>query len=424
MDAQQMAMFRQRNVEKLLAATSMVYPVYTVTECGWLSPTMFTDERIREYWRKLLDKVNGNTSDETANEVAIQLALETDLYKELLGWQSDLSYTPMPQAYAHEIARRDYIVNITKLAAELQSAILQFDDETAKRVIGVMNERTQQGHTNLPTALDIAAKFDLALNVSDRRVDTWIGPIDAALGGLERQTLTGLAARPSMGKTALAWQIARNAAIAEYKVAFFSLEQSEIMLWARAACPAVGVTWRDVRAGKVNAETLDELRYESEKLARKYGENLRLSDAGQTTETVWRAVADFRPDLVVIDHLRRFRDKHTSEVKRLGMITESLSDMAKTFNCAVLLAIQLNRNLENRANKRPQLSDLRDSGEIEENLDVCLMMYRDSYYNKPERPPALDWTEVWVTKFRDGPANIRIDLDFNAKEAWFEPRNR
>lgn len=423
-DAQQIAMFRQRNVEHLLAATAFVYPQYTLKECGWLPAARLVDERVRSFWQKLSERVTLSMTDDEANQAAIQAALEADIYRELLAWQADLGYTPMPQAYAHEIARRDYIVNMTQHAAQLQAAVLRFDDQEAKRIIARMHAETQQGQSSLPSALDIAAQFDLALNVSGRSIDTFIIPIDRALGGLERQTVTGLGARPGMGKTALSWQIARNCAEAGKRASYFSLEMSAVSLWARAACPVVGTTWRDVRAGQLNAKQLEELRAASMEIAERLGDNLRITEASHTTETLWRAVADHHPDLVVVDHLRRFKDSHTSEVKRLGIITETLSDMAKAFNCAVLLNIQLNRSVEARENKRPILSDLRDSGEIEENLDVCLMMYRDSYYNPPDTPQMLSKTEVWVRKFRDGPANILVNLDFDLRREWFEAHNK
>ena len=292
----------------------------------------------------------------------------------------------------------------------------------AQRIIDELHEYRMDGATKLPDAIQVSDKFEAALEAGGRNIDTYVPLIDAALGGLERQTLTGVAARPSVGKTAFVLQVARNGAEAGNKVIFASLEMSAINLWARMACPLAGLTWRDVRAGKYTPEQKAELLKLSRGLADRLGDRLRVIDQRQTTETLWQAVAEYKPDLVVADHLRLFKDEHQSEVKRLGCVTQNLKDMGKAHDCAVLLAIQLNRALESRSDKRPNLADLRDSGEIEENLDVCLMMYRDSIYNPPEYKVKKDPTEIWVRKFRDGPSNIQINLQYDLEAQWLESK--
>jgi replicative DNA helicase len=106
------------------------------------------------------------------------------------------------------------------------------------------------------------------------------------------------------------------------------------------------------------------------------------------------------------------------------MVSQQCKEIAKAFDCAFLLAAQLSRSLESRQDKRPILSDLRDSGEIEENADVVLMIYRESYYNPPIVQPKLDATEVWVRKFRDGPGVGLMNLQFDAREQWFYSKDR
>jgi len=126
----------------------------------------------------------------------------------------------------------------------------------------------------------------------------------------------------------------------------------------------------------------------------------------------------------VVDHLRFVKDKGENENKRQGLICEGLHDLAKAYDLAVLLLVQLNRDVEKRTSDRhPQLSDLRDSGEIEETADNVLMIYRDSYYNPPTVPTDKDKTELSVKKFRNGPTGMRIDLLFDKKAEWFESAN-
>lgn len=421
MDAQQIAMFRQRNVEHLLAASALQYPLYTLQQCRWLEPEALNDIGVKKFWSLLLSKIQTDNDDE-AQAQAIQAALEAGIYQDALQWERELAYTPMPQAYAHEIARRAYLAELTGLAPQLTQAVISFDDKAARTIIEQMYTKSQRNGNSAPNTLEIAERFNEALDGGARSIDTFIPGVDNATGGLERQTLNIVAARPSMGKTALVWQIAQQDAHAGHRVLVASLEQSAISMWARAACPKVGVTWRDVRAGRVDADKIAQLKQESVKLAEQFGDRLRLIDTPQTTATLWQAVSEYRPDVIVADHLRKFQDEAQSEVKRQGMICARLKEMAKSFNAVVLLAAQLNRGVEMSQNKRPSLKDLRDSGEIEEEADVVLMLYRPDYYSDEGDKSMHSPTELWIRKFRDGPSNVLINLIYNKDELWFIPK--
>lgn len=270
------------------------------------------------------------------------------------------------------------------------------------------------------TAIDSAYIFlDLIDNLEGRSVPTFITPVDKALGGLERQTLSILAARPSMGKSTLAWQICRNIATNGMKSYIFSLEMSSNSLWAKAACGSLGYRWRDFRAGEATEQQKEALRKEVMRLMNLYGTNLLIDDGMNTTETIWQMVDKHRPDLIVVDHLRLMADMDHSEVLRLGHMSSKLKEMAKEFNCAALCLAQLNRNVEKQDDKRPQLADLRESGHIEENADIVLMMYRDDYYDDKKPPSLLSQTELLVRKFRDDILSQRIILNFDTKHQNF-----
>ena len=422
MDVSQLSYLKQRDAEQLFAGALALNPMETIRSCSWLEPSEFVDSRIRQFWTLVKSRVEPNSEDTQATETTMQAALESGLAADVAGWMQDIGWSFVPQAYANEISRRQYISRIGGKLANLAAAIGSQDDEQIRMVVSDMFTLDRKSSMKPIVAFDVAEKFAVAVEQGKRSVDTFIPPIDSALGGLERQTLTILAARPSMGKTALAWQIARNVAASGQRAIFFSMEMSDVNLWGRAACPIVGTTWRDVRAGKLNKQQRDDLLAESYKLAANYDDKLIVLDGQQTTETLWRIVGELRPDLVVADHLRLFKDRADSEVKRMGMITERLKDCAKAFNVPVLLAAQLNRGLEMRGDnkKRPTLADLRDSGEIEENADIVLMLYRDSYYNDSPLKAANDPTELWIRKFRDGPSNVLINLYFDPKKEWFE----
>lgn len=261
--------------------------------------------------------------------------------------------------------------------------------------------------------------IELLNNLEGRNIKTYIPALDRSIGGLERQTLTVLAARPSMGKSTIAWQIIRNCVVNKYKGIFFSLEMSTASLWAKAACGATGIRWRDIRAGDAIESDIDKVVAKAVELMELYGERLLIDDGMNTSETIWNTVEKYHPDVVVVDHLRLVADRGDNEIQRLGNVTQRLKDMAKAFNCVVICLAQLNRGVEGRDNKRPQLSDLRDSGQIEENGDLIMMLYREDYYDPPKGRMPLSTTELLVRKFRDDIANQQILLSFDTRHQWF-----
>lgn len=420
MDALQLTFARQRDVEKLFAAAAYTYPLYTLKMCGWLQPGDLLHEQVRDYWQSLTSRLDANMDDDEALSIAIQAATESGLHSELNDWQGQLGYSPMPQAYAAEIARRQYLSKAVQLNNRLAMELGRGDTDAAQSVISDLGALTRRGGARIDDAAATAMAFEKMLDGDMGVIETFIPALDVSTGGLDIRALTTVAGRPSMGKTALIWQIARSVAVSGKHVLFVSLEMSKQALWARAACPLVGITWRDVKSKRVNAEKITELKNESRRLAEVYGNKLHIIDTPQTTESLWQLVAELRPSLIVADHLRLFGDKHTSEVKRLGIISQRCKEIGKAFSAAFLLAVQLSRDTEKRADKRPQLSDMRDSGEIEENADAVWMLYRDEYYSNTGRNTGKSMTEVWIRKFREGPSNIVARLNYDMERQWFE----
>jgi replicative DNA helicase len=167
------------------------------------------------------------------------------------------------------------------------------------------------------------------------------------------------------------------------------------------ACGYAGLTWQKVRKGELDWSQQNLLKTENAKLIDELGTQLLIDDnSRRSIDDVWQAVAREKPDLVIIDHLALMADKSDNEVRRLGDISWGGKMIAKEFNCAVFFAQQLNRGTEDRQNKRPLLSDLRDSGELEQNADQVVFLYREDYYsgNSLDISP----TEIILAKFRDG----------------------
>jgi replicative DNA helicase len=411
----------QKEVEREFAAVVNKYPLYALQQCGWLAPALILDTMVGKYWGIIRDRLEANMDDDTAMSVSMQAALESGLNTELQEWARRLDFNATPQAYAQEISRRAYITKVASLQGDLWKRLQASDDIGIRELITEIAEYGNNGApSSMPLLSDIHERLIKLVNDGQRSVETFIPPIDVAIGGLERQTETVLAARPSMGKTALGLQIARNVAESGKRVIFFSLEMSAVSLWARVACPLAGVTWRDVLANKITSDQKSKLSKCSHDIAKRLENNLIILDNRQTTESIWRTVSTIKPDLIVVDHLRYVKDKGENENKRQGLICEGLHDLAKSHDLAVLLLVQLNRGVEKMVDKRPQLSDLRDSGEIEETADNVLMIYRDSYYNTPAVQSDKDKTEVWVKKFRNGPTGVCINLLFDKQAEWFE----
>ena len=260
--------------------------------------------------------------------------------------------------------------------------------------------------------------LDFATNVFDEGIALPynIGNMDAVMGGKERGTLIVVAARPGMGKSTFALQSACNDARNGYKAGIFELEMTAEGLWQRRVCPRVGISWRDVRAGEIIDEQKQALVDASIDLSIDY-KTLFIDDTpALTSDDIYLKALENELDIVYIDHLWLMGDPGDSEVKRLGDIAMRLKNMAKKLKIPVVVLSQLNRNLERRKDKRPQLADLRESGKIEEAADDVLMMYRDDYYTNS----GDDTTEIWVRKFRNGDGSAMIKLKFDSEQQWFD----
>src|SRR4030067_971077 len=408
-----MLMMRQKDIELEFAAIVNQFPVYALQQCGWLNQSIIVDERVRKYWGAMRGGLDGAMDDDAAMSVSMQAALESDIGSELSRWGRGLDMNAAPQAYAQEISRRAYLTKVGSIQGDLWRKLQASDDIGIRELIAEIAEYGTQGApSSMPYLMDLHEEFVKLANDGQRSIPTFITPLDQSIGGMERKTLTVLAGRPSMGKSALGMQIARNVANSGKHVIFFSLEMSSIGLWARIACPLAKVQWRDVLANRLNLDQQRELREQSKKIAEQLKDTLTIIDTRQTTESIWRTVAVNKPDLLVLDNFHYVKTKGEKENKRQGAICESLHDLAKGYDIPVLLLVQLNRGVEKQQDKRPQMADLRDSGEIEETADNILMLYREGYYNPTSVPLAKDPTELWLRKFRNGPAGIPLDLLF------------
>ncbi|MGD8251281.1 MAG: replicative DNA helicase [Desulfobacterales bacterium] len=255
-------------------------------------------------------------------------------------------------------------------------------------------------------------------------VETGFSDLDSLTSGLQPSDLIILAARPSMGKTALALNLARNAAIAANSaVAIFSLEMSKEQLSMRMLCSEAQVDSFRLRGGFLSTDDWERLTHAADVLSTA---PIFIDDSADVTSMDIRAKArrlkmDHDLSLVIIDYLQLMKGRSGIERRDLEIseISRSLKSLAKELNVPVLALSQLNRKLEERNDKRPKLSDLRESGALEQDADVVMFIYRDDVYNKDENNPNRGTAEIIVAKHRNGPIGD-VTLTFRGASTRFE----
>ena len=239
-------------------------------------------------------------------------------------------------------------------------------------------------------------------------IPTGFSRLDNLTSGFQNSDLIILAARPSMGKTALALNIARNAAVdANIPVAVFSLEMSKEQLSLRMLCSEARIDSSRLRGGFFSMEDWHRLTDAAGILSES---PIYIDDSASLSAMDIRAKArrlkmEKNIGLVVIDYLQLMQGRAGAERRdiEISEISRSLKALAKELDLPVLALSQLNRMLEQRNDKRPRLSDLRESGALEQDADVVAFIYRDEVYNKEEDNPNKGVAEILLSKQRNGP---------------------
>ena len=276
-------------------------------------------------------------------------------------------------------------------------------------------------------------------------VPTGLTAIDDRLGGLHKSDLIIIAGRPSMGKTALATNIAFNAASKlqesgkKSSIAFFSLEMSSEQLSTRILAEQSRIKSNDIRRGKISEEQFDKFIETSKNISELplfIDETPAISIAA-VSNRARRIKRLFGLDMIVVDYIQLMRastNNKDGRVQEISEITQGLKAIAKELSVPVLALSQLSRAVEMRDDKKPQLSDLRESGSIEQDADVVMFVYREAYYleRKEPRPATVEhaeWqakmnevsnlAEIIIGKQRHGPTG-NIMLEFEAMFTKFK----
>ena len=376
-----------------------------------------------------------------------------------------------------ELEGHEYLVKITKFSTSLRQAIeyakIIYDMHVRRELIKISEttiDNASNKNIDLPgekiiedsekLLFDLAErgsfsksfiKFDAALNQTIEMaskafkstegivgVPTGLTDLDDRLGGLHNQDLVIIGGRPSMGKTALATNIAFHAAKnvqdkgLKSSVAFFSLEMSSEQLSTRILAEQSRIKSNDIRRGKISEEQFDKFIETSKNISELplYIDETPAISIAAISNRARRIKRLFGCELVVVDYIQLMRAtniRNEGRVQEISEITQGLKAIAKELNVPVLAVSQLSRAVEQRDDKKPQLSDLRESGSIEQDADVVMFVYREAYYleRKEPRPATVEhaeWqakmneisnlAEIMIGKQRHGPTgNIKVEFE-------------
>jgi len=360
-----------------------------------------------------------------------------------LGYLNSLAqYVPSAsniRRYAEIVRERSILRKLVTASDEIATnafntqgkPVPQILDEAEQKIfqIGEEGSRLKQGFQSMDQLAVIL--LDRVNQMADSPNDITGVPsgfvdFDKMTSGMQAGDLIVLAARPSMGKTALAINIAEHVALNEgLPVAVFSMETGASQLAIRIVGSIGRIDQQRLRTGKLNQEEWPRLTEAMEKLR---NVSLHIDETPSLTPMELRANARRlartcgKLGLIVVDYLQLMSGNTSSSngdnrATEIGEISRGLKMLAKELQCPVIALSQLNRSVETRTDKRPMMSDLRESGAIEQDADVIMFIYRDDYYNKDSKEPGV--AEIIIGKHRNGPTGT-VKLAFLKPITRFE----
>lgn len=326
--------------------------------------------------------------------------------------------------YARIIKNKALLRRLTELGRELSNAankenvsIEEILEVAGQKILSVAGKATQKGFEQISTVLsDSFERINRMLNNPGKMlgVPSDLLDLDKALNGFQKTDLILLAARPSMGKTALALNIGTNAARKGKVVAIFSLEMSKSQLGTRLLSSASRVNSHYLNTGNISDEDLtkviDALKELSE--LKMYIDDTAGMGLLEMRSKVRRLRHEQGLDMIIIDYLQLMQGgRAENRQQEISEISRGLKGLARELNVPILALSQLSRSVELRAEKKPQLSDLRESGSLEQDADIVMFLYRDEYYNRDDTSNQ-NIAELIIAKNRNGPTtSIRLRFD-------------
>jgi len=300
-------------------------------------------------------------------------------------------------------------------------------DKAEQLIFNISQRHSRSDFSHLRDVLaDYMNKLD---QLHERRgtivgVPTGFADLDRLTGGLQKSDLIVLAARPGVGKTSLSLSLAHNAAV-KYKnsVVVFSLEMSKEQLAQRLLSMDALIDQQRLRTGWIEDEEWDRIVYAMDTLSEA---NIWIDDTASISTMEMRSKArrlqaEYGIDLIIVDYLQLMQatvggKRNENRVQEISEISRSLKGLARELNVPILALAQLSRAVESRQSKVPQLSDLRESGSIEQDSDIVMFIYRDDVYNQESERKNI--ADIIVAKHRNGPVG-EISLYFQASQTRF-----
>jgi len=400
---------------------------------GWLLPEHFYDERNAIVYSNILELFN--------DAIPVDLVTLSDRLKKKkvlskIGGRTflaDLSSVVSTSSHAEEYAniikesatRRGLISaakDVTQFAFDETLSMDEVVDRSERQIFDIAQKGTR---TNFVHIKDLLKDAYERAERADRDeaylgISTGFKDLDDLLGGYQKSDLIILAARPSVGKTSLALDMMRHAAMVEKKtVAFFSLEMSQTQIMDRLLGMQSGIPFWEIRTGRLSDKKFMKLADTMGELA---DANLFIDDqAGQHINAIRtkarRLVLEKGLDIIFVDYLQLMHGSNKeSRTLEVGEISQGLKNIAKELNVPVVALSQLSRAIEQRQGRRPQLSDLRESGSIEQDADVVMFIDREETWNPDTENKGI--AELIVAKHRNGPTGL-VKLAFVNEIASF-----
>ena len=432
------------DAEEAILGAILVSPTCMNKVVEHLHPESFYKPANRYVYEAMLQLYNG---EDKIDIVSVSDVLNINQKLELVGghaYINDLSYktitTTNVEYYSKIVQEKAIKRSLINAGSEIINSGYDLNPieeslEVAERLI--FDIASQKASTALVPIKDLV--YDSYAKIEERynNKGTFTGTptdyydLDTMTNGLQKSDLIILAARPAMGKTSFALNIAQNVALkAKIPVAIFSLEMSKEQLVQRLLCAEAEVDTQRLKTGNMQAKDWEKLAVAMDKFSQA---PIYIDDTAGVTITDLRAkcrrlaMAEKNLGLIVIDYLQLIEGTGREDrMQQISSISRGLKILAKELNVPIISLSQLSRAVESRTDKRPMLSDLRESGSIEQDADIVMFIYRDEYYknanedeDEAEKAANKGEAEIIIAKHRNGPVGT-VKLLFQSNITKFK----
>lgn len=350
----------------------------------------------------------------------------------LLSLQEDMSALGLVEQHAHIIKEKSVLRSLIGSAAQIISNCYNQDnvsidkvlDDAEKTIFQIADKRTQQSFVQINIWLKRTFQHLSDIKTHSKGITgipSGFVTLDSMTSGFQKGDLIVIAGRPSMGKTAMALTLVSNAARHGYGIGIFSLEMAAEQLTLRMLSSESGIAHHNIRNATITSQEWIELTNVATKLAESkiFIDDTAMLDIMTLRAKARKLKAIHNIDILVVDYLQLLHSaqRHENRHQEVSDISRSLKGLAKELNIPIIALAQLSRAVDSRMDKRPMLSDLRESGAIEQDADVIGFLYRDIVYNPETEHPGL--AELIIGKQRNGPTGT-VYMNFLRELTKFE----